>query len=72
MTTIWWCPVCSRTYRDGQQRKAGSVRLCAYPDCNCWADIAQIDWNSIRQREPMLPVVPEVNKRYQVEDVVWK
>ena len=72
MNIIWWCPVCTRTYRDGQQRNSGPVKLCAYRDCDCWADIAQINWNSIRQKEPLLPLIPETNRRYVIKNVAWK
>lgn len=72
MNTIWWCPVCTRTYRDGQQRTAGPVKLCAYKDCNCLAEMAQINWQSVRKSQPLLPAIPESNHRYAVNNVAWR
>jgi hypothetical protein len=71
-----WCLHCERAYQVGEfkinvssqighsSNNSGELQLCPYPDCDGDTVIDSWEWESIKEKHPDYPVLPERDKVY--------
>jgi hypothetical protein len=71
-----WCLHCERTYQVGEfkidvssrtsisSKISQGLQLCPYPDCDGDTVLDAMEWESIIEKHPEYPVIPERDKVY--------
>lgn len=59
-----WCMHCERTYKRGEHRMFGGIRMCPYPDCGGDTFSDSWDWDHFRDPLPQYPAIPEHGVKY--------
>lgn len=59
-----WCLHCEKAYPQGSYRQVRDLQMCPYSGCDGDTVMDLWSWDSIREKNPSYPSVPQVGKHY--------
>lgn len=59
-----WCLHCEQVYQVGEYRLENGLQMCPYKECSGDTVMDSWPWESIREKHPEYPEVPERGKVY--------